>query len=1047
MAGLGEAILSVGADVSGFEDDLANALENALGKNKFAGLMVTSAAAGVAAVIKEFIPLEKAILQIFQVEGVSATEDLFNALSNQILDVAAKVGKPAEEVGASIALGIGRGFSEQESIDLTETASNLAVALGEDLDPAMKGITASLNGFNLGLKDTDRVAGVLFQTVAKTGVPMSQLAQQLGNLAPAARNAGISIEDAAASIATAVQQGLTAAEATTQFRTAITELSREGSDGGKVFEHIAGATFPEFIKQGHTLNDALRLIQVTQDKTGFSIQELTGNYNTANATVVSTGKGVELYTKNLADNKKGIEGMSAALDSANQGVFRQFQVALNNIRVGVQRIGIAFRPLITAITAELVPVFTTIGEKLNEFARRVDDVDFTPVVDAVHFVVEQFKSVGPLITAIFNLFAGLNWQQIGDAIKMALAPVAIALMTLRVGIEAITEVIQFVTPAIQALLDVISFLAVPVAAVVGLFAGFGTILLGVVAGLAILGKTIMIVRTAIVALRLAAMLLWTAFGPVGTIVIAIGLLTAAFIYAWKESETFRNVVVTTLNTIKDAVATGVNFIVHVIAGWVDFQLAAIEKILRAAGKLPKWAGGGAFDSAADAVAGIRSGIQSMVDKVDQLTAAVKNADLALTSMFQKAERLNEQAAQEGLWFGNEATDKALREALKGPGGGGGGGPSSIPTPNTKGLDELLNPAKTKKAAKDIAKQMRDLLGDLFKDVQKFARDIGEATVDSIESGFDGIIDKFNNAIETAAEAGQKKVVAQLKTGLKAFKSFEKQLVKLANKRDLVSDNLKDAQQALKDLRTESDRFEAGVKAAFVNLGSVAEASQGIGVTFRGLRNNLKAALRDTQLFNKAITELQALNLNEASLRQLADAGPAALAQARALARSGAGGVAEINKLQALLEKEAGKTADRLADDFYNAGIASAKGLVAGLQKELPKIIAQMEKVADAMVAAVKKKLKIKSPSQVFADEVGAQIPAGAAVGVRRGIPELVKAVEAMTAASTVSFGNGSVQVNGVSDPAAARRAGILAGEAIAQTLQKRATAQTLAGVR
>jgi hypothetical protein len=77
------------------------------------------------------------------------------------------------------------------------------------------------------------------------------------------------------------------------------------------------------------------------------------------------------------------------------------------------------------------------------------------------------------------------------------------------------------------------------------------------------------------------------------------------------------------DTIKFAMTKAVQTMGGVYLKFADGVLGIIEGMLRAAGHLPKWLGGGVADGAAAAVAGIRSGLQSLKDKLDALPTTKK----------------------------------------------------------------------------------------------------------------------------------------------------------------------------------------------------------------------------------------------------------------------------------------------------------------------------------------------------------------------------------------------------------------------------------------
>jgi phage-related protein len=65
--------------------------------------------------------------------------------------------------------------------------------------------------------------------------------------------------------------------------------------------------------------------------------------------------------------------------------------------------------------------------------------------------------------------------------------------------------------------------------------------------------------------------------PVGLVVLAIIALSAAFVIAWKKSETFREVVKTAFSAIKNTVITAIQFVVGVVLGFWDMMIGGAAK--------------------------------------------------------------------------------------------------------------------------------------------------------------------------------------------------------------------------------------------------------------------------------------------------------------------------------------------------------------------------------------------------------------------------------------------------------------------------------------
>ena len=143
----------------------------------------------------------------------------------------------------------------------------------------------------------------------------------------------------------------------------------------------------------------------------------------------------------------------------------------------------------------------------------------------------------------------------------------------------------------------------------------------------------------------------------------------------------------------------------------------------------------------------------------------------------------------------------------------------------------------------------------------------------------------------------------------------------------------------------------------------------------------------------------------------------------------------------------------LPGQLFEAGKNAILGLIDGVKATVGRAIDAVKRAMSDIVSGAKKALGIASPSQVFADRVGAQIPAGIAQGIQSGIPALQAALndatlsmvpggapgpQATAGALSGVIINVSVTFSGaVPTKAEALQTGQAAGAGIAAELQRR----------
>jgi len=258
------------------------------------------------------------------------------------------------------------------------------------------------------------------------------------------------------------------------------------------------------------------------------------------------------------------------------------------------------------------------------------------------------------------------------------------------------------------------------------------------------------------------------------------------------------------------------------------------------------------------------------------------------------------------------------------------------------------------------------------------------TLTDIVSGISALLAAAHNMLATASDLSD--AAKQLRDAAKAGKASSAALSRFAKE-----------QKVLGQLGAQRDRVSARLgtaPTAPTAYDRLASAQQAYGATFSGVRSaavgsfdittagqtfadqpatagSILAALKQQAAkagqFGQLLKRLAKAGLNRVLLGQLATAGPAALAQAQALAAATPQQILGLNAGYKDLVAAADSSGTFLAQQLNGAGVSAAQGLVKGLQSQESSLTKAIRKLGDEMVRELKDSLKIHSPSQVMRD--------------------------------------------------------------------------------
>ena len=261
----------------------------------------------------------------------------------------------------------------------------------------------------------------------------------------------------------------------------------------------------------------------------------------------------------------------------------------------------------------------------------------------------------------------------------------------------------------------------------------------------------------------------------------------------------------------------------------------------------------------------------------------------------------------------------------------------------RGFAKGTSSAKTRAAAR---KQIPGDLGSVHKVLTASAADIKKA------------FDELTKDLKAAG--GSAKGLAD------SSKKASAKLQALAKQRDSVDSRLEAAKTAASDQKKTAADF-LGLS-NLQDSGSVADLIMGMEQrqsTLKAFQGTI-AGLSKKGLSQDLISQLVAMGPESTLATLVSGANKAQLAQLNALAKSGA-----------KLTTSYGNT---MADAMFDAGKNASKGFLTGLKSQEKELQAAMNALGDGLVASIKKKLKIKSPSRVTR-WVGEMAGAGVGVGL------------------------------------------------------------------
>lgn len=372
MAADGSVIIQILGDATDFEKSLTGLQKSASSAGlgaaaALAGVSAALAAIGTAAVAAS-AEYETSLAKVSTIADTNAKS--IGTLSSEIMALSNETGEAATGLNEALYSAISAGADTAHAVELVGVAVKAARGGFTDTETAVDGLTSALNAYGMATTEAEGLANKFLVTQNLGKTTFGELASSIGQVAPTAKAAGVSIDDLLASVASLTANGIGTSEAMTGMKSALSNVIKPTSDAAKMAEQL-GLDFSAAALRSKGWAAFLRDIQ---EKTGGNTEQMAALFGSVEALntvlTLTSSQGMSLMDKTLNE----MAANTTALDDAYESMSDTLDVATQKLGTNVQNLGVA-------IGDALAPALTVLAEAVASVVAGVTEfVEQNPLV-------------------------------------------------------------------------------------------------------------------------------------------------------------------------------------------------------------------------------------------------------------------------------------------------------------------------------------------------------------------------------------------------------------------------------------------------------------------------------------------------------------------------------------------------------------------------------------------------------------------------------------------------------------------------------------------
>lgn len=373
---------------------------------------------------------------------LSGTEQEAQAIFNSIKQASVNTGVAVTDFSEAVYGAISASVDQASAVDFVTSAVKLAKGGFTETTTAVDVLTTAINAYGLSADDATRISDTLIMTQNLGKTTVDELAASMGQTIPIANSANVAMDDLSTQYAVLTKNGVATAQAGTQIKAMLGELSKTGSVTDKALRELTGNSFAELKAQGKTTAEILSVLDEHAKKSGITLKDMFGSVEAGSAalTLVKDGGGdfaniLQEINDGAGATEKAYQTMSATLEESIGKVKNAFKVMYNDMGEKLIPIVQKFADLIL----EKSP-------KIQEFVGRLGDIFISVLGDLLPPLFDLVETVLPILFNLIELL--LPFIQ---SIISSVLPVIIQL--LQILIPPIMQIVESLLPLLLKLLE------------------------------------------------------------------------------------------------------------------------------------------------------------------------------------------------------------------------------------------------------------------------------------------------------------------------------------------------------------------------------------------------------------------------------------------------------------------------------------------------------------------------------------------------------------------------------------------------------------------